>query len=142
MIDILRLRKVSLSMLFVAFFLWLHFWARFWVVYLSYSGILCNPVGPFGIILPEWFIVGVSFVIVGGIFLMVSKNLNLSFQWPWLLILSGGLGNLSERIFFGCITDYVHFLFFPVFNVADVLLTLGAAVLLWRLRPVEKNDLL
>jgi len=119
-------------MLFVAFFLWVHFLIHFLIVSLSYSDLVCNPAGPFGIILPRWFIVGVSLAIVVSIFSIVSKNLSLSFQWPWLLVLSGGLGNLLERIFFGCIMDYIHISSFPVFNMADMLLTLGVVVILLR----------
>lgn len=141
MIDIIRLRKVCLSMLFVAFFLWLHFFVRFWIVGSTYDGVFCNPVGPFGVALPQWFIIGVSVVIVASIFSIVWKYVNLHFQWPWLLILSGGLGNLLERIFFGCIMDYIHISFFPVFNVSDILLTMGTIgfIVRWN-RNGKKNQ--
>lgn len=49
-------------------------------------------------------------------------------------LLGGGIGNLIDRIVFGGVTDYIRLLFirFPVFNVADMAITLsvGALVLL------------
>ena len=50
-----------------------------------------------------------------------------------VLVLSGGVGNLIDRIFKGRVVDFIQFDFwrtFPVFNVADIAVTLGAALLL------------
>ena len=48
------------------------------------------------------------------------------------LIVSGGLGNLIDRIFRGYVIDYIEPLFvnFAVFNFADILVTVGAAILI------------
>lgn len=50
----------------------------------------------------------------------------------WLLVLSGGLGNLVDRVLNGEVVDYFNFLFmdFAVFNFADVLITTGIGLLL------------
>ena len=47
---------------------------------------------------------------------------------PAVLVLSGGLGNLIDRIAFGYVTDMFLTLFmnFAVFNVADICITVGA----------------
>ena len=47
------------------------------------------------------------------------------------LILGGALGNLVDRLINGYVTDYLQLLFihFPVFNLADVAVTLGALLL-------------
>lgn len=48
-----------------------------------------------------------------------------------VLIISGGLGNLIDRVFRGYVIDYIEVLFtdFAVFNFADILVTVGAFML-------------
>ena len=46
-------------------------------------------------------------------------------------IFAGSIGNMVDRIAFGYVRDFLHFEFwpsFPVFNVADVCLTVGVIV--------------
>ena len=47
------------------------------------------------------------------------------------LILGGGVGNLYDRIQLGYVVDFVQLGSWPVFNLADSALTLGAALVLW-----------
>ena len=53
--------------------------------------------------------------------------------WAILLIISGGLGNMIDRIFRGgYVVDFLHFTFwdsFPVFNVADCAIVIGGIML-------------
>ena len=67
---------------------------------------------------------------------------------PWLrlglgLILGGAIGNVVDRVLAGSVTDFIDFRVFPVFNVADSAITVGAVLVAWRLyvssRP-EAND--
>ena len=48
------------------------------------------------------------------------------------MIISGGLGNLIDRIFKGYVVDFidVQFADFAVFNFADILVTVGAIALM------------
>ncbi len=54
--------------------------------------------------------------------------------WAIILILSGGVGNMIDRIFRGGnVIDFLHFEFmpnFPVFNIADCAICVGAGLLL------------
>ena len=67
-----------------------------------------------------------------------------TYKYALTLIISGGLGNLLERILRGAVTDFLHlriekFSFF-VFNLADLFITLGAIVIFiqWiRLRKIK-----
>lgn len=49
------------------------------------------------------------------------------------LITGGALGNLLDRAFFGYVTDFIGFSFWPAFNFADMCITAGALLLAWRL---------
>lgn len=53
--------------------------------------------------------------------------------WALTLVLSGGIGNMIDRIFRdGKVIDFLHFEFFPsfpVFNIADCAIVLGAVLL-------------
>ncbi|QED23431.1 signal peptidase II [Candidatus Deianiraea vastatrix] len=53
-----------------------------------------------------------------------------------ILIISGAIGNLIDRILNSCVTDFIHLHYgiyeFPVFNIADCFVSLGAII--WILR--------
>jgi signal peptidase II len=52
---------------------------------------------------------------------------------PLALILGGALGNLVDRLARGRVVDFLDFHFWPVFNVADIALTVGVLLAAWRL---------
>ncbi|MBN9659959.1 MAG: signal peptidase II [Acidobacteria bacterium] len=64
------------------------------------------------------------------------------------LVLGGAIGNLFDRIIFGSVTDFLDFYWrghhFPIFNIADSAITVGAALLLLNLwmvrRPAESQQ--
>ena len=54
-------------------------------------------------------------------------------QWSLAIILGGGIGNLIDRMAQGYVVDFIRFAFwdrFPTFNVADIAITVGVALLL------------
>jgi signal peptidase II len=63
-----------------------------------------------------------------------SKEIGLIPLISFSLIVSGGLGNLIDRIRLGYVVDFLHFYFgklgdYAIFNVADSLVTIGAVIL-------------
>jgi signal peptidase II len=44
------------------------------------------------------------------------------------LILSGAIGNLVDRIMYGYVIDFIDFRIWPVFNIADCAITIGAVI--------------
>ena len=59
------------------------------------------------------------------------------------LLLAGALGNLIDRIAFGYVRDFIQFAFwtsFPVFNFADICLTIGVTLLIIYILFVDKTQ--
>lgn len=60
-----------------------------------------------------------------------------------VFIAAGGLGNIIDRIVFGYVTDFIRFDFidFPIFNVADMYITVCEVVALILVFFVYRGDL-
>lgn len=58
----------------------------------------------------------------------------LPMQWGWLLLLSGILGNVTDRILRGHVVDFLDFQFggyhWPAFNIADSCICVAAGLFL------------
>ncbi len=67
------------------------------------------------------------------IFLIVRyKTFAASLQPILGLVLGGALGNLSDRLVYGAVIDFIDFHFWPAFNVADSSITVAIVLLLIR----------
>lgn len=72
-------------------------------------------------------------VILAGMILIATKEIKSKFYLTCaVMIVSGGLGNLIDRIVKGYVVDFieVQFMDFAVFNFADILVTVGAIALM------------
>lgn len=56
------------------------------------------------------------------------------------LQVGGSLGNAIDRLRFGYVVDFFDFQVFPVFNIADIGITTGVAMLIWYLWQQEKKE--
>ena len=52
------------------------------------------------------------------------------FNYSLVLILSGAIGNLIDRVRFGYVIDFIDFRVWPVFNIADSSITIGTVFLI------------
>jgi signal peptidase II len=52
-----------------------------------------------------------------------------SVTFALLLVTAGAVGNYADRVARGYVVDFMHVPYWPVFNVADIYVTLGAAFL-------------
>ncbi|MBG9983685.1 signal peptidase II [Aerococcaceae bacterium DSM 111022] len=75
------------------------------------------------------FFIVITLIIIVILIRIIIKNKEKSWtQLIWLgMILSGAIGNLIDRIILGYVVDMFHLTFidFPVFNIADMALTVG-----------------
>lgn len=81
------------------------------------------------------FFILVTFAILGVLFFLrrswgETRHPALT-RWGLLLIVGGALGNLCDRLAFGAVTDFLDFLVWPVFNLADSCICIGIGLLMW-----------
>ena len=62
-----------------------------------------------------------------------SKKNSIILKISLSLVLAGAVGNLIDRLRFGFVIDFLDLRFWPVFNLADSALTIGALLLSWEL---------
>ena len=61
-------------------------------------------------------------------------------RWGIVFLLGGDLGNLCDRLSYGGVIDFIQLPHWPIFNVADMSINLGIALLLWHLWQREKTN--
>lgn len=94
-----------------------------------------NTGAAFSILSGKTYILGiVSLVVCVGLllYLIIKKPENKLFLVSLAMILGGAVGNFADRMFRGFVVDYIELCFinFPVFNLADIAITVGAALLM------------
>jgi signal peptidase II len=88
--------------------------------------------------LQHWFFSGVALLAVLGLPIWIARvqrserllSVSLSLVW------AGALGNLIDRLRFRYVIDFIHVHWhdvwhYPVFNIADSAITVGAVLLIW-----------
>ena len=87
-----------------------------WGLFAGYSGLLF----------------GLRTLIILGLVFFIPK------RFPIWLVVTGAIGNAIDYCLYGHVIDFFHFTFwgytFPIFNVADSCVTVGACCLAWGLR--------
>ncbi len=78
------------------------------------------------------FLIIATLLIIGALvaFILVKKPQSKIFGIAVSLIISGAVGNLVDRIVLGHVIDFLdaRFINFPIFNVADICVVIGAAL--------------
>ncbi len=101
----------------------------------SEGEVLCNDGIALSAPLPYAMTIGASVIILIllSIWLLRHRTHALSERIGLTLVIAGGIGNLIDRIIFGCVTDFVDFFTFWHFNLADTLIAAGIAAILWHM---------
>ena len=74
-----------------------------------------------------------SVQLLAGLALLLASlraSIRSSTRLALLLLSAGALGNGLDRLFRGCVVDFLHLHHWPVFNVADIYITAGAILLI------------
>ncbi|MDH7480178.1 MAG: signal peptidase II [Syntrophomonadaceae bacterium] len=112
---------------------------------LLYLTRVANPGAAFGLFARHTLLfVGVSLAVL---FLAVFFARRIA-AWGWLVRLAlalqvgGAAGNLLDRVRFGHVVDFIDFRVWPVFNLADSAIVIGAGLLLlalWNEKPADRG---
>lgn len=81
----------------------------------------------------RWLLMGVTAVLLAAVTYVLARRI---VRHPVgilaaCLVISGGLGNLMDRVRLGFVVDMFHFQFwpsYPVFNIADICIVCGAVL--------------
>jgi len=91
-----------------------------------------NPGAAFGILAYQtsfFILIGVLVIFFIFYFWRQLGEGKLLLKFALSLQLGGAIGNLIDRIYFGQVTDFFDFRVFPVFNIADIAITVGVGLL-------------
>lgn len=81
----------------------------------------------------RWIFVALTLIVCIGVLVYIfsKKCKSLWLYWSLGVVVSGGIGNVIDRIKYGFVVDFIEpvFVDFAVFNIADCAVTCGAVVL-------------
>ena len=62
-------------------------------------------------------------------------------KYGYLMIFAGALGNIYDRIVLGHVVDFLDFHVWPVFNIADSAICVGAGFIAWAIFKAKKKEI-
>ena len=86
----------------------------------------------------NWFFMLFSIAVIIAIYYYLRNNVKENeklVQFAVVLLLGGTIGNLTDRLFYGAVTDFIDLRIWPVFNIADSAITISVVlliILLWK----------
>ncbi len=95
----------------------------------------------------RWVFMTVSTVVIIGMLVFLAlqrRSIPFSLGIALSLVISGGIGNMIDRVALGYVVDFIYFvpIDFPCFNVADSLVCIGAGMMflcILVMKEPEKN---
>jgi signal peptidase II len=88
----------------------------------------------------------VALVVIVGLLVSVGRSSSRLYPWAVGLIIGGAIGNLADRLFRdpgwlrGAVVDFIDLQWWPIFNVADIGITVGGALLLLTSMQTVRTD--
>ena len=81
----------------------------------------------------RWFFIAFSFIVI----IVISYMMIYDDNSPYIafsFVIGGALGNLNDRIIYGYVIDFIQVyyntFYWPIFNIADVAISIGVILLL------------
>ena len=81
----------------------------------------------------RWFFIAFSFIVI----IIISYMMIYDENSPYIafsFVIGGALGNLNDRIIYGYVIDFIELyyntFYWPIFNIADVAISIGVILLL------------
>lgn len=94
----------------------------------------------------RWFILLLTGIIAVGLIyfyrMLPKKKEYIPVRISLMLVLTGAIGNMIDRVMRGYVVDFFEFTFFewPVFNVADIYVVVGVILLAWQILFVVQDE--
>ena len=85
-------------------------------------------------------IIAIALLIYNIYYYRENENLSRSYIFAFSLIMGGAIGNLIDRIHIGHVIDFLDFRVWPVFNIADSAITIGAIIILIKCIPLSVKE--
>jgi signal peptidase II len=85
----------------------------------------------------RWLFTAIAIVVtcVLSVWLSRLQRTQLKLSLALVLIIAGAIGNLIDRSLYGYVVDFLHVYYqqwhYPIFNIADCAITIGAGLLIW-----------
>ena len=91
------------------------------------------------------FFIIIAFIVIYYIFkYSIKEDIDKLEQVSYIFLIGGIIGNLIDRVIYGYVVDYLRFIIFsynfPIFNLADICITIGTIFLIISIFRKEKNN--
>lgn len=95
----------------------------------------------FGIAAPNHLVLLAIILFIGLLLFLFffQKNYSSIYYLGLIMSIAGGCSNLIDRINFGFVRDFITISILPIFNLADVCIVLGVALIIWGVLKYERK---
>lgn len=117
--------------LFIALFFFIDVLTK-WLVFGSQYGIVDSVLNRAG---SRWLSIPLTLILVFSLFAIVgciiAYEKKLIPYWSFILLLAWALWNMFDRLLYGWVRDWINIWIIPVFNIADVLITIWLGIFIY-----------
>ena len=118
--------------------------SMFVFIHKKHIPVLKHIISIFGILKNmRWLFVLTTLIMIVILYVWFNKSYfkNEFMRFGIVIVIAGAIGNLIDRLIYGYVVDFIDFYLinFPVFNIADCLVCIGAGMLLIHYIFLEKE---